>query len=31
VIDFVLELAKPAEKKVSRQELIDSLEKVTEA
>jgi trigger factor len=31
VIDFVLELAKPVEKKVSRQELIDSLEKVTEA
>lgn len=31
VVDFVLELAKPAEKKVSRQELIDSLEKVTEA
>jgi trigger factor len=31
VIDFVLELAKPAEKKVSRQELLDSLEKVTEA
>jgi trigger factor len=31
VIDFVLELAKPAEKKVSRQELMDSLEKATEA
>lgn len=31
VIDFVLELAKPSEKKVSRQELVDSLEKVTEA
>ena len=31
VIDFVLELVKPAEKKVSRQELFDSLEKVTEA
>lgn len=31
VIDFVLELAKPSEKKVSRQELIDSLEKVSEA
>lgn len=31
VIDFVLELAKPAEKKVSRQELLDSLEKVAEA
>ena len=31
VIDFVLEVAKPAEKKVSRQELIDSLEKVTDA
>jgi trigger factor len=31
VIDFVIELAKPAEKTVSRQELIDSLEKVSEA
>lgn len=31
VVDFVLELAKPAEKRVSRQELLDSLEKVTEA
>lgn len=31
VIDFVLELVKPAEKKVSRQELFDSLEKATEA
>jgi trigger factor len=31
VIDFVLELAKPSEKKVSRQELLDSLEKVAEA
>ncbi|WP_072390427.1 trigger factor [Hyphomicrobium sp. CS1GBMeth3] len=31
VVDFVLELAKPAEKKVSRQELLDALEKVTEA
>jgi trigger factor len=31
VIDFVLELAKPAEKKVSRQELLDSLEKAAEA
>ena len=31
VVDFVLELAKPSEKKVSRQELVDSLEKVTEA
>lgn len=31
VVDFVLELARPAEKKVSRQELLDSLEKVTEA
>jgi len=31
VIDFVLGLAKPSEKKVSRQELMDSLEKVTEA
>ena len=30
-IDFVLELAKPSEKKVSRQELLDSLEKVAEA
>jgi trigger factor len=31
VVDFVLELAKPTEKKVTRQELLDSLEKVTEA
>jgi trigger factor len=31
VIDVVLELAKPAEKKVSRQELLDSLEKVADA
>lgn len=31
VIDFVLELVKPAEKKVPRQELFDSLEKATEA
>jgi trigger factor len=31
VIDFVLDLVKPAEKKVSRQELFDSLEKATEA
>jgi trigger factor len=31
VIDFVLELVKPDEKKVSRQELFDSLEKATEA
>jgi trigger factor len=31
VIDFVLELAKPAEKKVSRQELVESLEKVSDA
>lgn len=31
VIDFVIELAKPAEKKVSRQELLDSLEKVSNA
>jgi trigger factor len=31
VIDFVLELSKPAEKKVTRQELMDSLEKVTQA
>ncbi len=31
VIDFVLELVKPAEKKVSRQELFDSLEKANEA
>lgn len=31
VIDFVLELVKPAERTVSRQELLDSLEKITEA
>ncbi|HEX2842745.1 trigger factor [Hyphomicrobium sp.] len=31
VIDFVIELAKPTEKKVSRQELMDSLEKATQA
>jgi len=31
VIDFVLDVAKPIERKVSRQELIDSLEKATEA
>jgi len=31
VIDYVLEFAKPAEKTVSRQELIDSLEKVSDA
>jgi trigger factor len=31
VIDFVLELVKPTERKVTRQELLDSLEKVTEA
>jgi trigger factor len=31
VIDFVLELAKPAEKKVTREELMQSLEKLTEA
>lgn len=31
VIDFVLELAKPSERKVSRQELFESLEKATEA
>lgn len=31
VIDFVLELAKPAEKTVSRQELIDSLETASDA
>jgi trigger factor len=31
VIDFVLELAKPAEKKVTREELMKSLEAVTEA
>ncbi|WP_333794945.1 trigger factor [Hyphomicrobium sp.] len=30
VIDFVLELAKPAERKVSRQELLDALEKISE-
>ncbi len=31
VIDFVLELAKPSEKKVSRQELVESLDKVSNA
>lgn len=31
VIDFVLELAKPSERTVSRQELIDSLEKTVDA
>jgi len=31
VIDFVLEAAKPSERKVSRQELLDSLERVSDA
>ncbi|MGE3228218.1 MAG: trigger factor [Hyphomicrobium sp.] len=31
VIDFVLEAAKPSERKVSRQELLDSLERVADA